>query len=104
MVTQSQLEEALRGLVQEFQPDETWLRGCHARRAATQNSDVDQMMIGPSSKERPVGRLRRAYRGLRGLGFPKDLLVHTRAKADLYKPLGARLFHQVLTPGRTLHG
>ena len=38
------------------------------------------------------------------VGFPKDVLVHTRAEVDRYKHLRASLPHQVLTKGRKLYG
>jgi hypothetical protein len=48
--------------------------------------------------------MQRAHQCLTGLGFPKDVLVPTRADVNRYEHLRASLFHHVLTKGRTLYG
>ncbi len=98
------LGEATRRLVQEFHPEEIWLFGSHAWGTPDEDSDVDLMVIVPSSQERASRRMQRAYHCLRGIGFPKDVLVPTRSEVDRYCHLRASLFHQVLTQGRKLYG
>jgi len=103
-ITAELLGEATRRLVQEFQPEEIWLFGSHAWGTPDENSDVDLMVIVPSSQERASRRMQRAYHCLRGIGFPKDVLVPTRSEVDRYRHLRASLFHQVLAQGRKLYG
>ena len=98
------LQTATQRLVAEFQPEEIWLFGSHAWGRPTDDSDVDLMVIVPRSDERVIKRMQRAHYCLRGLGFPKDVLVPTRAEVDRYKHLRASLFHQVLAKGRKLYG
>lgn len=62
------------------------------------------MVIVSQSAERSIQRMQRAHRCLSGIGFPKDVLVPTRAEVDRYKHLRASLFHQVLAQGRKLYG
>ena len=62
------------------------------------------MVIVPHSGDRAIQRMQRAHQCLAGIGFPKDVLVPTRAEVDRYKHLRASLFHQVLTQGRKLYG
>lgn len=88
----------------EFQPDEIYLFGSHAWGVPTDDSDVDLMVIVRDSAEKAIRRMQRAHRCLSGLGFPKDVLVPTRAQVDRYKHLRASLFHQVLAKGRKLYG
>jgi len=103
-ITSELLGEATRRLVQEFQPEEIWLFGSHAWGTPDENSDVDLMVIVPNSQERATRRMQRAHHCLRGIGFPKDVLVSTRAEVERYRHLRASLFHQVLTQGRKLYG
>lgn len=98
------LQTATQRLVAEFQPEQIWLFGSHAWGTPHEDSDVDLMVIVPHSTERATRRMQRAHRCLGGLGFPKDVLVPTRAEVDRYKHLRASLFHQVLTQGRKLYG
>ena len=98
------LESAVERLKAEFQPEAIYLFGSHAWGAPTEDSDVDLMVIVPSSDERPIRRMQRAHHCLRGMGFAKDVLVPTRAQVDRYKHLRASLFHQVLARGRKLYG
>ena len=62
------------------------------------------MVIVSHSDDRAIWRMRRAHQCLTGIGFPKDVLVPTRAEVDHYKHLCASLFHQVLARGRKLYG
>jgi len=103
-VSQDLLDRATQRLVAEFQPEQVWLFGSHAWGTPHEDSDVDLMVILPQSGERATRRMQRAHRCLSGLGFPKDVLVPTRAEVDRYKHLRASLFHQVLAQGRKLYG
>jgi len=98
------LEKVVERLKAEFQPDEIYLFGSHAWGVPTDDSDVDLMVIVRDSSEKTIRRMQRAHRCLSGLGFPKDVLVPTRAQVDRYKHLRASLFHQVLANGRKLYG
>ncbi len=101
---ESLLQTVTQRLVEEFQPEQIWLFGSHAWGTPTDDSDVDLMVIVPSSDERSIHRMQRAHRCLSGLGFSKDVLVPTRAQVDRYKHLRASLFHQVLANGRKIYG
>ena len=98
------LEEAVERLKKEFQPEEIYLFGSHAWGTPTDDSDVDLMVIVPSSDERPIRRMQRAHRCLRGIGFAKDVLVNTRAEFDRYRHLNASLSHKIFQEGRKLYG
>ena len=98
------LEEAIERLKKEFQPEEIYLFGSHAWGTPSEDSDVDLMVIVPSSDERPIRRMQRAHRCLRGIGFAKDVLVNTRAEFDRYRDLSASLSHKIFQEGRKLYG
>ena len=103
-ISQDLLSEAARRLAEEFHPEEIWLFGSHAWGQPHNDSDVDFMVIVTDSDDRTIKRMQRAHACLRGIGFPKDVLVPTRAEVDRYKHLRASLFCQVLANGRKLYG
>ena len=98
------LNETVERLKTEFQPEEIYLFGSHAWGTPTEDSDVDLMVIVPSSDERPIRRDQRAQKCLGRLAVPADVLVRTRGEVNRYKHLRASLFHQVLNQGRKLYG
>ena len=98
------LNETVERLKTEFQPEEIYLFGSHAWGTPDEDSDVDLMVIVPSSDERPIRRDQRAQKCLGRLAVPADVLVRTRGEVNRYKHLRASLFHQVLNQGRKLYG
>ena len=98
------LEEAVERLKKEFHPEEIYLFGSHAWGTPNEDSDVDLMVIVPSSDERPIRRDQRAQKCLGRLAVPADVLVRTRGEVNRYKHLRASLFHQILSQGRKLYG
>ena len=98
------LKETVDRLKTEFQPEEIYLFGSHAWGTPNEDSDVDLMVIVPSSNERPIRRDQRAQKCLGRLAVPADVLVRTRGEVNRYKHLRASLFHQVLNQGRKLYG
>jgi predicted nucleotidyltransferase len=104
MIPSGLLDEAVERLKVEFQPDAIYLFGSHAWGTPTEDSDVDLMVIVPSSNERPIRRMQRAQRCLRGIGFAKDVLVNTRSEFDRYRHLNASLSHTIFERGRKLYG
>ncbi|MEK7674613.1 MAG: nucleotidyltransferase domain-containing protein [Verrucomicrobiota bacterium] len=100
----SLIQTATQRLVAEFQPEQIWLFGSHAWGTPNEDSDVDLMVIVPSSDERPIRRMQRAHRCLRGIAFAKDVLVNTRSEFDRYRHLTASLSHKIFEQGRKLYG
>jgi predicted nucleotidyltransferase len=76
------LEKAVERLKAEFQPEEIYLFGSHARGTPTDDSDVDLMVIVRESSEKAIRRMQRTHRCLTGMGFSKDVLVPTRAQVQ----------------------
>jgi uncharacterized protein len=98
------LEEAVERLKSEFQPEQIWLFGSHALGTPTEDSDVDLMVVVAASSERPIRRMQRAHRCLRGIGFAKDVLVNTRPEFDRYRNVAASLSHKISEQDRKLYG
>jgi predicted nucleotidyltransferase len=98
------LDEMVRRLVAEFQPEQIILFGSYAWGEPNEDSDVDLFVIVPDSDERPIDRMRRAYRCVSGLGMPVDVLVRTRSRVERFRNVYASLECEVLERGRVLYG
>jgi uncharacterized protein len=98
------LDEMVRRLVAEFQPEQIILFGSHAWGEPTEDSDIDLFVIVPESNENPLRRMQRACHCLSNMGVSKDVLVKTRAEADRYRNVRASLEYKVFHEGRVLYG
>lgn len=98
------IHEITRKLVEEFNPEQIILFGSHAWGTPHADSDVDLLVIVSNSTERIAKRAQRAYRALRGLDVPTDILVKTREEVEMLQPAKASLERQVLEHGQVLYG
>ena len=98
------LREIAAKLAAEFDPQEIVLFGSHAWGEPTEDSDLDLLVIVRDSPERPAQRARRAYRCLRGVKVPIDVLVRTRGKVDRHRNVRASLESRILERGKVLYG
>ena len=98
------LDEMVRRLVAEFQPEKIILFGSYAWGEPNDDSDVDLFVIVPESDEKPIKRMQRALECLSGLGVSKDVLVKTRAEAERFRHVRASLEYKVFEEGRVLYG
>lgn len=90
-------------LVDAFQPEQIYLFGSRAWGASTPESDVDVLVIVAHSSERPTHRATQAYRALRGVQVPIDVLVKTRAEFEKFKDVPASLEYQILQRGKLIY-
>ena len=102
--TSQRLKEITRRLVAEFAPERIILFGSHAWGHPDENSDVDLLVVVSESNLPPPQRAARAYRCLREVPVPLDILVRTREEVERTRHLPASLMHEVLERGRVLYG
>jgi predicted nucleotidyltransferase len=76
------LDEAIRRIVAEMQPDKIYLYGSHAYGQPHRDSDVDLLVVLRNATLPPHKRARAAYRALRGLFFPAEIKVVTREELE----------------------
>ena len=76
------LNEAIRRIVAEMQPEKIYLYGSHAYGQPHRDSDVDLLVVLTAATQPPHKRARAAYRALRGLFFPAEVKVVTREELD----------------------
>jgi predicted nucleotidyltransferase len=98
------LDEITRRLVAEFDPEEIVLFGSHAWGAPAADSDLDLLVILPTSDQSPTQRASRAYHCLRGIMAPVDILVKTREEVERFRGVRASLVSRILGSGRVLYG
>lgn len=98
------LREIAPKLAAEFDPQEIALFGSHAWGEPTEDSDLDLLVIVGDSPERPAQRARRAYRRLRGVKAPLDVLVRTRGEVARHRNARASLVSRALDDGMVLYG
>lgn len=99
----SLLNEMTRRLVAEFQPEQVILFGSHAWGTPSEDSDLDLLVIVSASDLTPTARAARAFRCLRGVHVPKDILVKTRAEAERYRHVPASLESEIFERGEVLY-
>jgi predicted nucleotidyltransferase len=98
------LDQITQRLVSTLDPEQIILFGSHAYGEPTEDSDIDLLVIISQSDEPRYRRARRAYRALRGMGIPKDILVMTRAEVERKAAVPSSLVSQVLRQGKVLYG
>jgi Polymerase beta, Nucleotidyltransferase len=98
------LQEIVRRLVLEFDPDQIILFGSHAWAEPNADSDVDLFVIVPETQEHPVKLGTRAHSCLRGIPFPKDIIVQSRDKTARYSRVPGSLETKILKDGIKLYG
>lgn len=102
-IQNAQLDAVTQRLVNEFQPERIILFGSHAWGTPNEDSDLDLLVIVSQSSEKPTRRAARAYRCLRGLTVPAEILVKTRAEVERYRTVRASLESEILERGRVLY-
>ena len=101
---QDELTEITDRLVREFSPEKVVLFGSRARGTQSPASDFDLFVVVHDSQERPAQRARRAYRCLRGIRTPTDIIVRTRSEFERFLPVPASLEARVAREGVVLYG
>ncbi len=89
-------------IASRFHPDRIVLFGSYARGDATEDSDVDLMVVKPveGSKRRERLAIRAA---LRGYGLPKDVVLVTPHEVARYGHVAGSLIRSALEEGRILY-
>lgn len=98
------IQEITPRLVAEFAPEQIILFGSHAWGHPDENSDLDLLVVVSESDQPPPRRAARAYRCLREVPVPLDILVKTRKEVERTRHVPASLIHDVLERGQVLYG
>ena len=101
MVAMDKIEEFGRRIGRDFGAERVILFGSYARGAATKDSDVDLLVIGPH-EGRSVDRSVQMRMKLRP-GFPVDLVLRTAEKVRQRLAMGDDFMRDILAEGKVLY-
>jgi uncharacterized protein len=103
-VTTELLEQITQKLVATLNPEQIILFGSHAYGEPNEDSDIDLLVIVSQSNEPRYRRSRLAYRALRGIGVPTDVIIMTREEVKRKVNVRSSLISRVIHDGRVLYG
>jgi predicted nucleotidyltransferase len=101
-VPQRAIDDTVRQIVQQFQPERIILFGSYAHGQPDPDSDVD-LLIVMESDERPAARATRISRFLRPRPFPMDIMVRTPKEIRQRLEMGDYFILEVLERGKVLY-
>lgn len=102
MVSQQQIEQAVRILAQAVRPVKIILFGSYARGDARYDSDIDFLVVESAVPNRrsEMARLRNILRPLR---IPVDVIVASEAELREWGHLPGHILYWALKEGKALH-
>lgn len=100
---ETKLAEIVRRLREAFAPSAIYLFGSYAYGTPQSHSDLDLLVVVEDSRLNPYQRDGLAYRALRGIGVPKDVLVYTRQEFETRSELPVSFERTVRERGRVLY-
>ena len=103
-VTTELLEQITQKLVATLNPEQIILFGSHAYGEPNEDSDIDLLIIVSQSNEPRYRRSRLAYRALRGIGVPTDVIIITREEVKRKVNVRSSLISRVIHDGKVLYG
>jgi predicted nucleotidyltransferase len=104
MLTPDLLTQIVQRLVESLHPEQIILFGSHAYGEPDENSDVDLFVIVSESDQPRYRRSRLAYRALRGISVPTDVIVVTREEVKKKVNVRSSLISRVIHDGKVLYG
>ncbi len=103
IVAEPKLAEAVRRLVEVYEPELLYLFGSAARGEAGPDSDFDLLVVVGDEAPPEMRRAGKGYEALWGLGVPIDIVVWARGDFDRRLHLRASLPSTVVREGVLLH-
>lgn len=100
----AKIREITRRVVAALQPERVVLFGSYAWGQPDAQSDVDLYVIVPDRDEPSYRAARRAYRALRGVRVPVDLVVRSRGESERNAGVVSTLDHEALARGVPVYG
>lgn len=97
------LREIVQRLVVALNPEQIFLFGSYAYGKPNKDSDVDLLIIIAHSDEPSYRRARGAYRALRGILMPTDVIVITKEEMQRKQAVRTSLVSQILREGQLLY-
>jgi len=103
MITQKQLEEIVKRIIDNYNPEKIILFGSYAYGQPTEDSDLDLLVIKNSDLPR-YKRAREIRKHLWGItDVPKDIIVYTQEEIDGWKEVEEAFITSVVKKGKILY-
>lgn len=102
MDIEESLKEAVKCIINEFNPDRIILFGSYAYGQPTKDSDID-LLIVMNTDVKPHKRAVPIRKILKGIGFPKDIIVKTPAEFERFKDIVGTIIYPAAHKGRLLY-
>jgi uncharacterized protein len=102
-ISQGQLDEIVKRLVEALQPELIYLFGSHAYGTPSRDSDVDLLIVVPDGAGDTGELSDRGQLAMRGLLVPMDILVFHRKEWDKWVPVQCSLQCTVAKKGKRLY-
>jgi len=102
--TNESLTEGIRRIAVALNPEKIYLFGSHAWGIPTSDSDIDLFVIVKESEQPAYRRSREAYRSLRGLREPFEVIVRTISEVEKSRTVESSLVKKILEQGKLLYG
>ena len=105
-VTEELLQDVVRAILEEVDPEMIILFGSRARGDARPDSDLDLLVVVSAAVGKKRSRHQesvRLYDTLGGLGVPKDILVATTAEVEYWRDSLNHVLARALREGRVLY-
>ncbi|MFQ5627476.1 MAG: nucleotidyltransferase domain-containing protein [bacterium] len=104
LIEKEKLDEIVSRLVAEFSPEKVILFGSYAWGKPHSDSDIDILVVVKNDNTKPTRRAARAYKCLRGLRTPVEVIVSTPNELKKYRNVPASLTRKILLYGSVLYG
>ena len=98
------LDQVTEKLVLALKPEKIILFGSYAYGTPTEDSDIDLLVVIANSDEPRYKRSRKAYRALRSIAFPTDIIVMTREEFQRKINVRSSLVNRAINEGQILYG
>ena len=98
------LEDITKRLIIEFEPEKIFLFGSYVWGNPSKDSDLDLLVIVKHSEFSPTKRASHAYRCLRNISCPIDILVKTKKEIDRFANVPVALESKIMKQGKLLYG
>jgi len=104
ILQETDTKEIVERIRKELHPNAIYLFGSQSSgKATTADSDVDLCIVVPDDGEDSYRKTVRAYRSLRDLGFPKDVLVRHESRFNERSAWSNSVESQVIKTGQLLY-
>lgn len=104
IIDETHSTEIVRRLKEELNPERIYLFGSRADgRASAAGSDIDLCVIVPDDEESSYRKAVRAYRSLRGLRVPKDIIVRHHSRFRARAGWASSVEHEVAAKGKVIY-